>query len=249
MAKPTYGSYEPLKKLHKSKRAKFDAEELELIDRLVAVHNEGLRAVVDGVVGLKAPERKAYIAPYVELGKSLDKKMKPNSRGYMPPPRGLLKSAAGNYPVFLGWLKNRHKYREGELAPAVSRDELATLEQALREKSGNSEFLLSDSFCDCFSVCGGMHPHVRTDPMGGLTLFRLNEVLPAYEDMLKRFSSSSGSSSGYPLEKMTPLSEDGAGNLYAVWGNDVYDCNHEDGSVMPMGVLPKLIAKAHKVTR
>jgi hypothetical protein len=245
MAKPTYGSYEPLKKLHKSKRAKFDAEEIELIDRLVALHNEGLRAVVDGVLGLKAPERKAYIAPYVELGKSLDKKMKPNSRGYMPPPRGLLKSAAGNYPVFLGWLKNRHKYKEGELAPAASRDELETLHQSLQEKSGISEFFLSDSYCDCYNVCGGMDPIVRTDPMGGLTLFRLNEVLPAYEDMIKRFNSGASC----PLEKMTPLSEDGAGNLYAVWGKDVYDCNHEDGSVMPSGVLPKLIAKAHKVTR
>lgn len=248
MTTERFGSFEQLNDLFDKDALKCtasslhpDSEELELSRQLLTLQSKGMRTIIDGVVGRSAAERKTYIQPYIDLNKALVKKMKPNSRGYIGPLRGKLKTCSKTFSVFLGWLKNRHKYKEGELLPPATVSEMKIVQNLLREKSGNSNFYLPSALCDSFLICGGMVPEVRTNPIGGLTILKLSEIPAAYEDMVKRFESSS---------LHTPLSDDGAGNLYAVGtDNDVYDYNHEDGTQTCIASFPKFISKAHKVIR
>lgn len=242
------GSFSPLNVLFDKAQVKKtaanlrpDEEEMGLCRLLLDAYNSGLRNLIDGVVGLKAAERKEYIKPWADLGKRLTQKMRPNSSRHVGPLKAKLQACAKNYGVFLGWLKNRYRYRDGELQPPASTEDLVALREELRRLSDNSGFNIPSALCDSMLICAGMAPNVRTNPMGGFTIFKLEDIPGAYQNMVEKYEFS---------QYMIPFSEDGAGNLYAISSdNDVFLYNHEDGSQNRVSPLAKMIAKAHKVTR
>lgn len=218
-----------------------DAEELELVDILLLMYEKGMRNIIDETAMLKPVQFKEQIAFWTEIGKRLDKKMKPKSTNFIGNLKGRLRRAAASFPVFLGWLKNRPLYKEGELLPPATQDNLTALSGELSIISEQSSFVLPSIFCDSMLICGGMKTGIRTESMGGMSIFPFKDIPKHYTEMVKRFQFS---------EYDVPFSEDGTGNLYTIaQDNDVFMYDHEDGNQNRIAPLAKFINKAHKPIR
>ena len=223
----------------KRQRGKLSPDSQAIYDELVKIDKAGPREIVDGVVGLTAAQRKAYIEPYAELGRRLKKAHNPNSRAYRPPPWGTLKRVARSYPVFLAWLKNRHRYKPGELHPPATDDELSGLQALVGKTVGKDDYRLPAGLVDSYRICDGVDASLLMHPDTGLRLLRVAEIRACYLDRVRSVR-----------DWLVPFSGDGAGNIYAVGGVEVYDINHEDDTVTAIAPsFGKFFSKAHKPVR
>lgn len=232
----------------KQKFKKTFPDDVDLYEQLVALYSSDLRAVIDEMAGLKPAERKEPLAPYLAMQKRL-KKFDP--KGYRPPPGMQMRWVARAFDVVIGWLKNRHKYKDGELLPPASDEQLQQLQDAISAKTaphpdsiaaaeGNKGSFLSSSFVDLYKICNGMASHVRMHD--GIRLLPIDEILEAYNEFETR---------DIP-DNVIPLGDDGAGNYYALnlSNSDIEDVNHEDDERIPTyPSLGKFLSKAHKVSR
>lgn len=234
-----YSSLYNLKKI-KKKRDQLAPASQALYDQLLELHSGDIRAVVDGTAGLSTADRKAYVTPYVELGRALKKAHNPKSRGYQAPPWGTMKGLARLYAGFLAWLKNGHRYREGELNAPASEEALLELQTYLRGAMDKADYFLPSAFVDAYRVCDGVSASLRMHPETGLRMMSVAEIQVQHAALSEQY--------GKPY--LVPFSDDGAGNFFTLWGSEVYDLNHEDGGAVAMAPgLQKVLSKAHKPTR
>ena len=227
--------------------AEFAPQDAGLYQHLAELYEADLRQIVDVVVKLKPAERKGAVAPYESLSSELKKYTK---SGLRTSPAREMKRVASAFPVLLGWLKNRHKYKDGELNPPASDDSLRELEAAIKRASapppgspsaleGNTGFSLHSEFVDSYRVCDGMSDNVRVH---GYHIFPVAKIAEVYADFANRDAPSNH----------LPFADDGAGNylVFNLIGGTVSDLNHEDDMLSPVfPSLAKFVSKAHKVTR
>jgi hypothetical protein len=225
---------ERIRSIKPKKRKELDEREAALVAQLLEVFDTPLREFVDQVVGLSTADRKALVTPFNELKKQLKKVFKP--KDYSPPPRLQVKQSIGNYELVFGWLKNRHKYKEGDLLPPATDEELERLSAQMQEHNGE-DFKITAQFVDAYRICNGMGDMVRMHD--GMRFMCINEILECHEDFVAR-----------GLGHILPFGEDGTGNFYGLSGSEIVDVNHEDDSVIPVYKnLGTFLSKAHKVKR
>lgn len=245
MAKTTFNSSLDLLKQIQKKAKKLPDPDVHR--QLLDVYATDLRALVDGVVDLKPAERKTYVNRYADLAKQL----KPyNKKGYAPPPRLQMGKVARTFSVFLGWLKNRYKYKDGELNPPATDAQLQEFQDLMTQETqppvdsiayeeGQRGSFLPAAFVDSYRICNGMGVNVRMH--NSIRILPLEIIIQTYKDLV---------SQERIFGKEIPFGDDGAGNYYLLSGEDVIDLNHEDNA--RTAVYPSLghfLSKAHKVTR
>lgn len=225
----------------KSPQKKLSADHLELYEQLVTFTDQAPRELVDGVVGLSVSERKAYVTPYLDLYKSLVKAFNPKSQNYQAPPLGTLRLITKNMEGVLGWLKSRHKYKPNDLNDPASDDELLTLQDYFREATGDKDFYLPMSLIDSMRISDGANVRMLMYFDTWLRLYSTQEIREAHQEMLDRFG---------PHPERIPISPGVSGNYLVLWRGEVYDLNHEDGTMQPIAPgLYKILAKAHQPQR
>ncbi len=223
-----------LKKI-KRKALKLEPNEIERYNELVEFYNLDFRAFFDEQAKLSASERKERLAPFLALQKQWVKVLRPNS-GYSAPPireiRFAIKAAEG----ILGWFKNAHKYKVGELHDPATPEELEALQTYLRGVH-NDDYKLPTALVQSLLICNGMTTFIRMHD--GIRLLTTQEIPRVHENLTER-----------GFERFLPFGEDGCGNFYALYAGDVYDLNHEDDSAIPTyPSLGRFLKKAHKITR
>jgi hypothetical protein len=228
----------------KRKFQDFAPQDVDLYEQLIDLYGSDLRAVIDGVVGKTPAERKAYLAPYTVINNRIKKY---NLKRWCPPPGLQMQQVAAAFPVVLGWMKNRHKYQDGELNPPASAEMLRTLQDLLKkstappkgsmlEREGRTGADLPTGFVDSYLICDGMSGNVR---LGGTHFLPIESILEQYHALLERDKKS-----------LLPFGDDGAGNFYVMVGNEVYNLNHEGNELWPLyPSLGTFLTKACEVTR
>lgn len=247
MAKTKYTFQSSLSKLTEIKGTykKLGAAHEDLYEKLLELYSGDLRQVVDQVAALKAEERKVYIAGFTDLAKRLKKL---DTKTFAPPPKAQMKHVARSFGVVLGWVKNRQKYKTGELLPPTSNADLQRLQDVITEKTcppqgsmayeeGRRGLFLPSSFTDCYRICNGTSVRMHQ----GLRLLPLEEVHERYVEVDALDLPGS----------FVPIGDDGAGNLFLLSASgELYDLNHEDQSLN--AIFPSLgvfLCKPHKITR
>lgn len=221
-----------------SQRKMFGEDDLELYKELAAFAREDLRDLVDGVVGLKAAERKAYVEPYMDLYRAMKKAHKPRKR-YSVPPFGTMRRITKYLKPLTVWLKSRHKYRDGELNAPATDEELLGLQDYFREATGDKEFLLPRTLIDSLRISNGVNVPMLMFHDTWVRLYSVDEIREAHQELLERFGD-------HP--ERVPFSPGINGNYLVTLRNmEVYDLNHEDGNMRPAAPgLYKVLSKAHK---